>query len=207
LKGIEKLTRLKMDAYSAAARQSAPELELLKSAIGRQDSLLAGARTAKERQRQSYSSVLQANQGFLEKNKALSDLADQESSVWWSILAISLLIILIETGPVLSKLIMSMGPYDLALAREELIQMAAEEQIMQKDKELHFEQRKNFYRSQKEVSENLVVKLSDLQKKHIDEELDKWERGEWSPKDHRSSMDEVLRKIRERYKVSDEDIL
>jgi len=28
-----------------------------------------------------------------------------------------LLIILIETGPILSKLIMSTGPYDLALAR------------------------------------------------------------------------------------------
>ncbi|WP_315814425.1 hypothetical protein [Paraflavitalea speifideaquila] len=50
-------------------------------------------------------------------------------------------------------------------------------------------------------------KLSALQQKHIDEELDKWERGEWNPKDHRASMDEVMRKIKERYQVDEGDLL
>jgi hypothetical protein len=57
------------------------------------------------------------------------------------------------------------------------------------------------------MSGELVNKLTELQKKHIDEELDKWERGEWNSKDHRASMDEVMRKIKEKYNIKDEDIL
>ena len=57
------------------------------------------------------------------------------------------------------------------------------------------------------MSDELVDKLTKLQQKHIDEELDKWERGEWNAKDHRASMDEVMRKIREQYKIEDEDLL
>jgi len=143
----------------------------------------------------------------LEKNKALSDLSDQEPSVWWTSILLSLLIILIEIGPILSKLIMPVGPYDIALAKEELLQMAEDENAMRKSKEVVFEKRKVFYQKQKEMSDELVTKLTDLQKKHIDQELDKWERGEWNPKDHRASMDEVIRKIKEKYNVNDEDIL
>ena len=120
---------------------------------------------------------------------------------------LSLLIILIEIGPILSKLIMPVGPYDIALAKEELLQMAEDENAMRKSKEILFEKRKHFYQKQKEMSEELVGKLTDLQKKHIDEELDKWERGEWNPKDHRASMDEVVRKIKEKYNVNDEDLI
>ena len=40
-----------------------------------------------------------------------------------------------------------------------------------------------------------------MQQKHIDEELEKWERGEWDPKNYRASMDEVMRKIKERYNM------
>ena len=57
------------------------------------------------------------------------------------------------------------------------------------------------------MSDQVSEQMSLLQKKHIDEELDKWERGEWSAKDHRSSMDEVMRKIKERYQVKEEDLL
>ena len=145
--------------------------------------------------------------GFLEKNKALSDLSDEENSVWWTTLLLSMLIILIEIGPILSKLIMPVGPYDIALAREELLQMAEDENAMRKSKEVNFEKRKIFYQKQREMSGELVNKLTELQKKHIDQELDKWERGEWNSKDHRASMDEVMRKIKEKYNIQDEDIL
>ena len=53
----------------------------------------------------------------------------------------------------------------------------------------------------------LVEKLTKLQQKHIDQELDKWERGEWNAKDHRASMDEVMRKIKEQYQFKDDDLL
>ncbi|HEU0065233.1 MAG TPA: DUF4407 domain-containing protein, partial [Flavisolibacter sp.] len=155
----------------------------------------------------NYEQAAIANMGFLERNKALSDLSDEESSVWWTTLLLSVLIIIIEIGPVLSKLIMPIGPYDIALAKEELLQMASDENEMRKGKEIVFEKKKVFYQKQKQMSDELVDKLTKLQQKHIDEELDKWERGEWNSKDHRASMDEVMRKIREQYKLQDEDLL
>jgi hypothetical protein len=206
-RGIERLTHLKMDAYTQAILQFAPEMKSIDSSLKVQDNILSTAKSNHEQKRKDYALVAAANQGFLEKNKALADLSDQESSVWWTSLLLSLLIILIEIGPILSKLIMPIGPYDVALAKEELLQMAEDENAMRKTKEVMFEKRKVFYQKQKEMSDELVSKLTDLQKKHIDEELEKWERGQWDPKDHRASMDEVMRKIKEKYNVNDEDLL
>jgi hypothetical protein len=117
------------------------------------------------------------------------------------------LIILIETGPIISKLIMPVGPYDIALAKEELLQMAASENDIRQDKEVSYEKKKVFYQKQKEMSDKLVNKLSSLQEKHINEELEKWERGEWNPKDHRASMDEVMRKIKDKYQINEEGLI
>lgn len=206
-RGIEQLTRLKMDAFTNARQLYGPELLQLQGDIAAQDSILAGAKASMEAKRQQYEASAKANVGFLERNKALTDLAGEESSVFWTSLLLSMLIILIEVGPILSKLIMPVGPYDIALAKEELTLMAASENDMRKDKELISEKKKAFYRRQKEVSDQLADKLSALQQKHIDEELDKWERGEWNPKDHRASMDEVMRKIKERYQVDEGDLL
>jgi hypothetical protein len=206
-RGIEKLTHLKMDAYNNALLQYGPELKSLDSSIHGQENILSTAKNNLEQQRTGYAIAANANMGFLEKNKALSDLSGEESSVWWTSLLLSLLIILIEVGPILSKLIMPVGPYDIALAKEELLQMAADENEMRRSKEVMFDKKKVFYQKQKEMSDNLVNKLTELQKKHIDEELDKWERGEWNPKDHRASMDEVIRKIKEKYNVEDENLL
>jgi hypothetical protein len=206
-RGIEQLTRLKMDAFGNARQQYGPELLQLQADIGRQDSILAGAKASLEEKRKQYEASAKANVGFLERNKALTDLAGEESSVFWTSLLLSLLIILIEVGPILSKLIMPVGPYDIALAKEELTLMAASENEMRKDKELTSEKKKAFYRKQKEMADQLTDKLTALQQKHIDEELDKWERGEWNPKDHRASMDEVMRKIKERYQVDEGDLL
>ena len=206
-RGIEQLTNLKMNAYNQALLLFGPEMASIDSGIRAQDNILSSARSGHEQKRKDYASAIAANQGFLEKNKALADLSDQESSVWWTSTLLSLLIILIEIGPILSKLIMPVGPYDIALAKEELLQMAEDENAMRKSKEVIFEKRKVFYQKQKEMSDELVNKLTDLQKKNIDQELDKWERGEWNPKDHRASMDEVLRKIKEKYNVNDEDLI
>ncbi len=204
-RGIESLTRLKMDAYQNLLRQSAPELQQLQTGVMTQDSIIAANRAGMEEKRRRYEEAVKGNVGFLERNKALSDLAAEESSVWLASLMISLLIILIEIGPVLSKLIMQVGPYDIALAKEELVQMAASENEIRRDKEVTYAKRKRFYESQQEVSANLSEKMKALQQKHIDEELDKWERGEWNPKDHRASMDEVMRKLKERYHYREED--
>jgi len=206
-RGIENLTRLKMDAYNSSFKQAAPEIQQLDVAVAQQDSIINGARASLEDKRKQYEATVKNNVGFLERNKALSDLSDEEASVQWTSLLLSLLIILIEIGPILSKLIMQVGPYDIALAKEELIYMAAAENDIRKDKEISFAKKKAFYEKQKEVSGQLADKMTALQQKNIDEELDKWERGEWDPKDHRASMDEVMRKIKERYNYKEEDLL
>jgi hypothetical protein len=206
-RGIQDITRLKMNAYNQAKAQYQPELNELSKAVQQQDSILQSANAALEVKRKDYEKAVAANIGFLERNKALSDLSAEESSVFWSGFLISLLIILIEIGPILSKLMMPVGPYDLALAKEELLHMAASENDIRQDKEISFEKRKLFYQKQKEMSEKLVDKLSELQEKHINNELEKWDRGEWNPKDHRASMDEVMRKIKDQYQVREDDVM
>lgn len=206
-RGIENITRLKQDAYNQSNIRFAPELKQLEEDISRQNGLINGAKAMMEEKRKQYEASAIANMGFLERNKALSDLTDQEASVFWANLLISLLIILIEIGPVLSKLIMPTGPYDIALAKEELLQMAAHESDIRKDKEDRFEKRKVFYQRQKEMADQLAEKLTLLQQKNIDTELDKWERGEWKPEDYRASMDEVMRKIKRQYQFREDDLL
>lgn len=206
-RGIENLTRLKMNAFQQSRDRFDPELAELASNMRMQDSIINDSKAGMEVKRKQYETAAIANMGFLERNKALSDLSAEEGSVWWTSFLISLLIILIEVGPVLSKLIMPIGPYDIALAKEELLQMASDENDIRKDREIMYEKKKVFYQKQKEMSDQLVEKLTNLQQKHIDRELDKWERGEWNEKDHRASMDEVMRKIKSQYQFRDEDIL
>jgi uncharacterized protein DUF4407 len=206
-RGIEDLTHLKMSAFDQVRTQFGPEVLQLERKIAAQDDILTNAKANMEQKRQDYALSAAANMGFLERNKALSDLSGEESSVFWSCLLISLLIILIEIGPILSKLIMPIGPYDIALAKEELLQMAADENHIRADKEIRNEKKKAFFQRQKEMSDQLVNKLTELQKKNIDKELDQWERGEWKPEDHRASMEEVMRKIKEQYQFKDENIL
>ena len=205
--GIENLTHLKIDAYNKAKDQYAVEQAGLEKNIAAQDNILANAKANMEQKRKEYEASAMANMGFLERNKALSDLSREETSVFWSCLLVSLLIVLIEIGPVLSKLIMPIGPYDIALAKEELLQMATDENHIRAEKQVQHEKRKAFYQKQKEMSDQLVEKLAEIQKKNIDKELDQWERGEWKPEDHRASMDEVMRKIKEQYQVKDDGIL
>ena len=206
-RGIERLTRLKMDAYNNARVQFQPELAMLESSINTQDSIISDARGSLEGKRKQYEASLLANVGFLERNKALSDLSDEEPSVFWTSLLISLLIILIEIGPILSKLIMPVGPYDVALAKEELLQMAASENDIRRDKQLVFEKQKNVYEQKKDLSSEFLGKLTDLQRKHMNEELEKWEKGELTDTNQRITVEELLKRIQERYKYDEENLL
>jgi hypothetical protein len=205
-RGIEQLTRLKQEAYLAAQQRANPELQQLQQQIGYQDSLIREANAGRAIKNRQYEAQVASDVGFLEKNKALSDLSAHESSVLWANLLISLLIILIETGPILSKLIMSAGPYDLALASMELKQMAAVEEEMRQDREMVYERKKSILGKKKEMTTDLLEQLSALQKKHVKEELDQWERGE-DKIPGRMSLGEVTRRIRQRYDFRQEDVL
>jgi len=205
-RGIEQLTRLKQEAYLTAVQQTTPELRQLQQQIDYQDSLIRQANAGREVKNRQYEAQVLSDVGFLEKNKALSGLSAHESSVFWADLLISLLIILIETGPILSKLIMSVGPYDLALASMELKQMAATEEEMHQDRELVHEKKKSILGKKKEMTAELLEQLSALQKKHVKEELDQWERGE-DKIPGRKPLEEITRRIRQRYDFREEDVL
>src|SRR3982751_5658877 len=77
-RGIEKLTHLKMDAYDQALLQFTPELRSIDNNLKAQDSILSTAKSGLEGKRKDYALTAASNLGFLEKNKALSDLSDQE---------------------------------------------------------------------------------------------------------------------------------
>ncbi|MBS1601233.1 MAG: DUF4407 domain-containing protein, partial [Bacteroidetes bacterium] len=197
---------LKQAAYETALQQYTPELKQLTQQERYQDSLIRDANAGRATRNRQYETQVTGDVGFLERNKALSDLSAREGSVFWTSLLISLLIILIETGPILSKLIMSTGPYDLALAGMELKQMAAAEEDMRRDKELVKDRKTAVYTRKKEMTAELLEKLAALQKKHVQEELDQWERGE-DRIPQRMPLTEVTRRIRERYDFREEDIL
>jgi hypothetical protein len=101
---------------------------------------------------------------------------------------------------------MSSGPYDLALAGIELKQMAAAEEDMRRDKELVKDKKTAVYARKKEMSAELLDKLAALQKKHVQEELDQWEKGE-DRIPQRMPLEEVTRRIRQRYDFREEDVL
>ncbi len=205
-RGIEKLTLLKQDAYNRAMIQFAPELALLTTKIQSQDSILSTAKASFEQKRSTYEAGLADKVGFLERNKALADLSNQESSVYWANFFIFLLIILIETGPILSKLIMPQGPYDLALAKTELLQMAESENEMRMDAAVQTEKLDGLIQRRKELSAETQEKFSRMQKKYIDEELTHWEKGEKNSVS-RSPMNELAKKIKDQYDYSEKHVI
>jgi hypothetical protein len=101
---------------------------------------------------------------------------------------------------------MSTGPYDLALAKMELLQMAKAEDEMHRDKDLIKDKKAGIYSQKKEISDELLKKLAALQKKHIQEELDQWEKGQ-DTIPVRPSLEETTRRIKQRYDFREEDIL
>ncbi|MDH7461478.1 DUF4407 domain-containing protein [Chitinophagaceae bacterium 26-R-25] len=204
-RGIDKLTKLKMEAYNNALKQFAPELKQLDSSIHYQDSIINSQLAGLDVKKKNYEAELQTKVGFLERNKALADLSREESSVWWSSLCISLLIILIEIGPILSKLIMNVGPYDIALSQMELIQMARSENEMRRDKELLHEKMQLIFRHKKDITEDTLNKAKALQQKYIQSDLDKWEKGD-SPNKH-APLDNAMKDIKSKYDFEEESVI
>ncbi|MEO6917226.1 MAG: DUF4407 domain-containing protein [Chitinophagaceae bacterium] len=206
-RGVETITKLKMDAYNNAFIQFTPEIKRLEGEINYNDSLLKNIQGLTEVKRKNYEAELQTRVGFLERNKALADLSNQETSVFWANLLVSLLVILIEIGPILSKLIVNVGPYDIALARMELMQMAESESAMEQDKQLVFDKLKNVFSQKKEVSSELVNKLTAMQKENIDRDLGQWKKGEWSESVGTQPLDKVVKSIKDKYDYHQDNIL
>jgi hypothetical protein len=206
-RGIDKLTRLKQEAYNAALAQFSPELKIIGDKINYQDSILNNSKANLEAKHKQYETTVASQVGFLERNKALTDLAMQEPSVFWAELFISLLIILIEIGPILSKLIMSVGPYDVALAKTELLQMATSENEMRRDKQLIFDKLDGIYKNKKEMSDEVMEQVRASQQKDIKETFSKWESGASLHENRKAPMDSLIKNIKQQFDYQEEDVI
>lgn len=206
-RGIDKLTRLKQEAYNAAMAQFSPELTLIAEKINYHDSILNNSKADLGAKHKQYEATVATKVGFLERNKALSDLSVEEPSVFWAELFISLLIILIEIGPILSKLIMSVGPYDVALAQTELLQMATSENAIRRDKQLVFDKLDAIYKNKKEMSDELMEQVKASQQKHIKETFSKWESGASLNENRKASIDSLVKNIRQQFDYKEEDVM
>ncbi|MBS1668025.1 MAG: DUF4407 domain-containing protein [Bacteroidetes bacterium] len=205
-RGIDKLTRLKEQAYQAAMIQYSPELKLIASKIGYQDSILNSSKANLDMRHKQFETELSSKLGFLERNKALSDLSDQEPSIFWAELFISLLIILMEVGPILSKLMMSAGPYDVALAKIELLQMAASENEMRREKQLQFDKLDSIYKNKKEITDELMEQIKESQRNNIKKSFDQWENGGLMEK-KKIPMKDLVKDIKSQFDFEEADVL
>lgn len=130
-RGFESITRLKMDAYEQTNRQFAPAFGRIDSLLAQHDAFLRSASDSLQQNKQSFAATAKSSIGFLERNKALSDLSNEEDSVSRANMLISLLIILLEIAPILAKMLLPVGPYDIALAKAELVPMGELEKELQ----------------------------------------------------------------------------
>ncbi|MBC6489412.1 DUF4407 domain-containing protein [Flavihumibacter stibioxidans] len=129
-RGVESITLLKQGAYRQTAEQYQQNFHILDSTLGAHESFLSAATTELKKDKEDFAKAAFENVGFLERNKALHNLSEEESSVFLATFLISLLIIIIETAPVIAKLLLPVGPYDIALAKQELVPMAGIERSL-----------------------------------------------------------------------------
>lgn len=134
-RGIENITRLKMTAYEQTSAHYARIFPVLDSALALQTGILNKAASELKAEKDAYAKSAYENVGFLARNKALSTLSEKEDSVYMANLLISLLIILLETAPILAKMLLPVGPYDIALAKEELVPMHQLEKSIARDQD------------------------------------------------------------------------
>lgn len=87
-----------------------PKIDRLEHQISEQDSLMAA---------EIFSLVRSKIDGPAARLEALSRLTTQSSAIWWANLFIIFLFIIVETTPILVKLISKSGPYDSLLHIEE----------------------------------------------------------------------------------------
>lgn len=134
-RGVEDITKLKMGAYRQTSNQFSDEFSRIDSSIGSQNRLISSGTDSLNASKAMFAAAARKNIGFLERNKALHDLSQNEESVWLANMLITLLIIILETAPILAKLLLPVGPYDIALAKEELVPMSAMERSLVTEQE------------------------------------------------------------------------
>lgn len=135
-RGIENITRLKQRAYEQTSGQYALLFPEIDSALATHSRFLNNAGNELKKEQDEFAKAAFSNIGFLARNKALHSLSEREDSVFMANLLISLLIILLETAPILAKLLLPVGPYDIAIAKEELVPMHHLQKSISREQEI-----------------------------------------------------------------------
>ena len=86
------------------------------------------------------------------------------------------------------------------------MQMAASENEMRRDKQLLFDKQEGLYKKKKEMSDEMLDKLSAMQSKHINQEIEQWERGE-RPGNNKRALNELAKKLKEQYDFEEENVI
>ena len=116
--------------------------------------------------------------GFLARIKALSDLTRKEKAIWWTSSFITFLIILIETGPVLVKLLAPRGPYDARLELLENMQLWEAEKRNELSKEIIEHSFSLKTQKERDIQEKQIGFLSEVREQKISSQIQKWRDGD-----------------------------
>ena len=77
---------------------------------------------------------------------------------------------------------------------------------MRRDKSTRFDKNKKVYENRNAISSELLGKLTDVQKRYIQEEIDHWEKGTSSNKKD-ESLDQLIRRLQEEISISEQNLL
>jgi uncharacterized protein YjcR len=102
---------------------------------------------------------------------------------------------------------MSVGPYDVALAKTELLQMATSENEMRRDKQLIFDKLDGIYKNKKEMSDEVMEQVRASQQKDIKETFSKWESGASLHENRKAPMDSLIKNIKQQFDYQEEDVI
>jgi Domain of unknown function (DUF4407) len=193
-RGFKKIATIKKDAFDAAQKESQPELQRISNELISKTTELSDIQKKIKDSKISEAKTFEENAGFLAKNKALSNLIAKNDGVYWTALLITLLIIIIEILPILSKLIIQIGPYDVAIGRMDKEKMS----ILEDGLEEIYKKRKE---SRKEISNLILDRITIFQKTGIKNDLDDWENDKFDKRKHgkRTPINDLLRALKELY--------
>jgi hypothetical protein len=77
---------------------------------------------------------------------------------------------------------------------------------MRRDKQLVIDKLDTYYKRKKEMSEEMNEKIAALQRRHIDDDIERWQRGERYG-NGRAGMNELMKKLKDQYEVQEENVL
>jgi len=146
----------------------------------------------KEAEKANKTSEKAFTNNFITQIEALGDLTDNDSTMWWTSLMITLLFLTIELAPILTKLITRRGAYDEMLDRVEYENMVEQQSIIsQINSEINehlrraeeaatlsgdvmIEKQKNKLDTELKVNDTILKKIAEYQQELALLAIEKW---------------------------------